>query len=337
MSKRPERRPSARRETMLKSPGRTLFVVGRGVKNYLLKRPLTISFEITHSCNADCRHCHLGGPFAETRATAQDYARICREVKPVIAQLSGGEPLLRRDLEDIVRAFRVPNRPPYIVVTTNAALLTGERFAGLREAGVDEFSISLDYPDERHDDFRGIPGLFGKIKHLIEGLDAAGRRTITFCCVVQRDNFRDLLHLAELARSWDVMINFSAYTPLRTNDRDYMISGGDLEEFREIARRLLAFKKDHDTVFNTEYAFDKMIRFFEQGASPLCRTGDRFCNVNPDGTFSPCGLIITRHPTLEDLKNKFARTNTCIYCLTSIRCNCEKPAWLSVRDALGSP
>ncbi|OGD19877.1 MAG: hypothetical protein A2W03_08315 [Candidatus Aminicenantes bacterium RBG_16_63_16] len=336
MPSSPERRPSTRRKTLLKSPGRSLSLAGLGIKNYLVKRPLTISFEITHACNARCRHCHLGGPFQENRATARDYGRICREVKPVIAQISGGEPLLRRDLDDIVREFRVPNRAPYIVITTNAALLTVQRYAELREAGVDEFSISLDYPDERHDEFRGIPGLFGKISRLIDGLNASGDKAITLCCVVQRDNFRDLPRLAELAREWNVKINFSTYTPLRTNDQDYMISGGDLLELREITRRLLAFRKNHDTVFNTEYAFDNMIRYFEQGGIPRCRTGDRFCNVNPDGTFSPCGLIITRHPSLRELRRKFARTNTCIYCLTSIRSNCEKPLWRSARDTLKS-
>ncbi len=330
------RRPSTRRAALLNSPVRGLSLARRGLGNYLLNRPLAISFEITHACNADCRHCHLGGPFQETRATAQDYGRICRELKPVIAQISGGEPLLRRDLDDIVREFRKPDRAPYIVITTNAALLTVERYAQLRAAGVDEFSISLDYPDKRHDDFRRIPGLFAKIRRLIEGLGASGDKAITFCCVVQRDNFRDLPSLAELARGWGAKINFSAYTPLRTNDQDYMISGADLEELREITRRLLAFRKENDTVFNTAYAFDNMIRYFEQGGFPRCRTGDRFCNVNPDGTFSPCGLIITRHPTLGDLREKFARTNTCTFCLTSIRSNCEKPLWRSIRDTLES-
>jgi MoaA/NifB/PqqE/SkfB family radical SAM enzyme len=336
MESRPERRPSSRRKSLLKSPGRSLSLARRGLRNYLLNKPLAISFEITHACNADCRHCHLGGPFPENRASARDYGRICRELKPVIAQISGGEPLLRRDLDDIVREFRQPNRAPYIVVTTNAALLTVERYAQLREAGVDEFSISLDYPDERHDAFRGIPGLFDKIRRLIEGLGPSGDKAITLCCVVQRDNFRDLLRLAELAQSWGVKINFSAYTPLRTNDLDYLISGADLEELREITRRLLAFQRENDTVFNTAYAFDNMIRYFEQGGFPRCRTGDRFCNVNPDGTFSPCGLIITRHPTLGDLRKKFARTNSCIFCLTSIRSNCEKPLWRSARDTLKS-
>ena len=336
MSVSPGGRPSGRRKNLLKSPGRSLSLAGRAIKNYALRRPLAISFEVTHACNADCRHCHLGGPFEETRATPRDYGEICRRLKPVIAQISGGEPLLRRDLDDIVREFRVPGRAPYIVITTNAALLTPERYAGLRAAGVDEFSISFDYPDERHDDFRGIPGLFAKIRRLAESLAADEDKAITFCCVVQSDNFRDLPRLAELARRWGVRINFSAYTPLRTNDRNYLISGGDLEELRDITRRLLAFRKEHGTVFNTAYAFDNMIRFFEKGEFPNCRTGYRFCNVNPDGTFSPCGLIITRNPTLRDLRRDFVKTNTCDYCLTSIRSNSEKPFWRSARDTLNS-
>jgi MoaA/NifB/PqqE/SkfB family radical SAM enzyme len=331
-----KKRPSARRKSLLRSPRRGISLAQRGVKNYLLKKPLTISFEITHACNANCLHCHRGGPVREDRASPRDYALICQEVKPVVAQFSGGEPLLRHDLEDIVRAVRVPNRAPYIVVTTNAALLTQQRYDALRQAGVDEFSISLDYPDERHDNFRQVPGLFEKITCLIEGLNPTEGKPITLCCVVQRDNFRDLPRMAELARKWNVKVNFSSYTPLRTDDRGYLIPEEDLEEFREITRQLLAFRKAQDTVFNSEYAFQKMIQYFEQGSYPHCRTGERFCNVNPNGTFSPCGLIITNFRTLKELRNEFARTNSCIYCLTSIRSNCEKSFWQSALDTIKS-
>jgi MoaA/NifB/PqqE/SkfB family radical SAM enzyme len=324
------------RRKRLPSPRRSLSLALRGLRNYVLKKPLTISFEITHACNADCLHCHLGGPVQENRASPQDYAEIYGKVKPLIAQFSGGEPLLRRDLEEIVRAVRVPNRAPYIVVTTNAALLTRQRYDRLREAGVDEFSISLDYPDERHDSFRRIPGLFEKITRLIEGLDPAEPKPITLCCVVQRDNFRDLPRIAELARQWNVKVNFSSYTPLRTDDQGYMIPKEDLDEFREITRRLLAFRKAQDTIFNSEYAFKNMIKYFEQGRFDRCRTGERFCNVNPNGTFSPCGLIITDFKTLKELRNDFAKTNTCVFCLTSIRSNCEKSIWRSAWDTLKS-
>ncbi|MDH7512026.1 MAG: radical SAM protein [Clostridiales bacterium] len=297
---------------------------------------MTISFEITHACNANCHHCHLGGGVKEDRASAKTYAEICRRVKPVIAQFSGGEPLLRQDLEEIVKAVRVPERAPYIVVTTNAALLTRKRYDGLRESGVDEFSISLDYPDERHDAFRRIPGLFGRIKALVEGLSPSEKNHITLCCVIQRDNFRDLPRMSELALEWNVSVNFSCYTPLRTHDEGYMIPRWELDEFREITRRLVAFRKQHDTVFTSEYSFKNMAEYFEQGYFPRCRTGEKFCNVNPDGTFSPCGLIITNFKTLKGLKTGFSRTNTCVYCLTSIRANCEQPLWRLAWNVLES-
>jgi MoaA/NifB/PqqE/SkfB family radical SAM enzyme len=316
------------------SARRSLSLGRRGLLNILLKKPLTISFEITHSCNAKCRHCHLGGGVKEDRASPQVYARICRTVKPAVAQFSGGEPLLRQDLEDIVRAVRIPGRAPFIVVTTNAALLTKNRYDALLEAGVDEFSISLDYPDERHDEFRRIPGLFDRIKMLIEDVGRTADRHITLCCVIQRDNFRDLPRMAELARKWNVGINFSCYTPLRTSDLGYMIPRQELDEFKEISRQLVLFKKRYKTIFTTEYHFGNMAKFFEQGQFPRCRTAERFCNVNPDGTFSPCGLIITDFKTLKELKTDFARTNTCAHCLTSIRANCEQPLWRLARSSL---
>jgi MoaA/NifB/PqqE/SkfB family radical SAM enzyme len=327
---------SPRGNSLIKSPRRSFSLGLRGLRNYFLKKPLTISFEITHACNAKCLHCHLGGPIKEERASPQVYAEVCRKVKPVIAQFSGGEPLLRQDLEEIVRAVRVPNRAPYIVVTTNAALLTRKRYEQLREAGVDEFSISLDYPDERHDTFRQIPGLFNRIKALVESFDPAEDRPITLCCVIQHDNFRELPRMAELARKWNIKINFSSYTPLRTHDQGYMIPKKDLEEFREITRKLVAFKKTSRTIFTSKLVFKNMAKYFDQGCFPHCRTGVKFCNVNPNGTFSPCGLIITDFKTLKELTNNFARTNNCVYCFTSIRANCEKPLWRLTWDMLKS-
>lgn len=316
------------------SSARTISLAKRGIKNYFIKRPFCVSFEITHSCNARCKHCHLGGPVEEQRATPKRYGEICRELKPVVAQLSGGEPMLRNDLEQIVKAFRIPNRAPYIVITTNGTLLTKERHLRLREAGVDEFSLSLDYPDERHDEFRGVPGLFSRIEKLIKDLVPANKKGITLCCVIQSDNFKDLIRMAELARKWDVKINFSAYTLLRTEDKSYMLSREELEEFKEIIKHLIDFKKKHKNIYTSDYILKEMVAFFENGFIPNCRTGKRFINVNPDGTFSPCGLIITDYKSREELNKKFSKNNTCVYCYTSIRGNGEKPAWHLISDSI---
>jgi len=313
---------------------RTISLAKRGIRNYFSRRPFCVSFEVTYSCNAHCKHCHLGGPVDEQRAAPERYGELCREIQPVVAQISGGEPLLRRDLEQIIKAIRIPNKAPYIVVTTNGTLLTKERYQRLREAGVDEFSLSLDYPDERHDEFRGVPGLFKRIEKLVNELDSEPHKAITLSCVVQRDNFRDLLQMAMLAQRWNVRINFSTYTWLRTNNKDYMLSQKELPEFKQIVKQLLDFKKKHKNFFASEYVFKRMIKFFEQGSIPNCRAGERFFIVNPDGALSPCGLILRKYKTQMEIKRDFMGTNTCGYCNTSIRANSEKPIKYLILDNL---
>jgi len=311
---------------------RTLSLAARGAANYMGRGPLCVSFEITYSCNARCRHCHLGGPAREERASAEEFGRIARRLRPVVAQVSGGEPLLRRDVEDIVRAIRRPGRPPFIVLTTNGALLTKDKHARLREAGVEEFSLSLDYPDERHDEFRGIPGLFGKIRDLASALDGNGDSGITMSCVIQRDNFRELVKLAELARAWGLRMNFSSYTHLRTHRMEYMIPPEEIGELEEVLGRLKEHKKRYRTVFTSDHVLDHIPDYFRNGGVEGCRAGDRFFVVNPDGTLSPCGLIIRKYASPEEIRKDFLRTNTCVACYTSIRANTEKPLRYAVAD-----
>ncbi len=242
--------------------------------------------------------------------------------------------MLRNDLEQIVDALSVPKRAPYIVVITNGVLLTEERYHGLREAVTDEFSLSLDYPDERHDEFRGVPGLFGRILTLIKKLSSDNNKAITLCCVVQSKNFKELIRMAELAREWKVSITFSAYTCLRTNDESYMISGDELEEFKEVIMRLLDFKKKYRNIYTSDHIFKVMPDFFKNGYIPNCKNGERFLNVNPEGTLSPCGLIRTDYKSQKELREEFSKSNTCVYCYTSIRGNSEKPAKYLVKDSI---
>ena len=316
---------------------RTLSLAGRGIRNYLTNRPLSVSFEVTYSCNARCKHCHLGGFIKdEVKAPPERFGELCDQIKPVVAQISGGEPLIRRDLEEIVRAMRRKNRAPYIVVTTNAIMLNKKRYESLIDAGVDQFSISLDYPDERHDEFRGHKGLFQHIDKLIRELKGSNGKCITLSCVVQKDNFRDLIKIAELSEEWGVNVNFSTYTWLRTNDMSYVLDGNDLEEFKEIVQKLLSMRKKYKNFFASEYTFKRMIEFYEKKSIPNCRAGERFFIVNPDGRFSPCGLILTYHDSLEQMKKDFVANNKCTACNTSIRSNCEKPIKYLIKDNLAT-
>ncbi|HPH01569.1 MAG TPA: radical SAM protein [Spirochaetota bacterium] len=318
------------------SAGRTFSLAMRGLKNFLTGKPLTISFEVTYRCNARCHHCHLGGPIPnEKQATPEEFGRLCRTFKPVVAQVSGGEPTLRRDLEDIIRAMRRPGKHPFIVLTTNAATLTRERYESLRAAGVDEFSISFDYPDERHDTFREIPGLFKKIESLLESIQDIKDKGITLSCVVHRQNFRELIKMAEFAKKWGVGMNYSTYTWMRTSKKDeFMITPEEMPEFKQKIDELLAWKEANGTVFTAEYNFRKMIEFFETQAIGGCRAGQRFMIIGPDGSMSPCGLIIKNFATRKEMIREFSKKNDCTACFTSIRANSEKNPSRLIKDNL---
>lgn len=319
----------------MESKARTRSLARRSIVNFIRRRPFCISFEVTYNCNARCKHCHLGGkatPPDEARATAARFGELSRRFKPVVAQVSGGEPLLRPDIEDIIRAIRVPDRAPYIILTTNGALLTRAKYDKLIAAGVDEFSLSFDYPDERHDEFRAIPGLFEKIRTLMESFGPDETKAVTLSGVVQRYNFRDLEALAEQARAWGVRMNFSTYTWLRTQKKEYMIPAEEMAEFKAVIGRLLEHKRRFDTIYTSEYVFRNMIAFFENGSVPDCRAGIRFFVVNPSGSLSPCGLIIKDYASPRQIRRDFLKHNDCTFCYTSIRGGSERPVKYLVKD-----
>jgi MoaA/NifB/PqqE/SkfB family radical SAM enzyme len=307
----------------------------RGLANYVLRRPWCLSFELTHNCNARCHHCHRGAPVVEQRATPQRLLELCRELRPIVAILSGGEPLLYPELPALVRLLKTGCAPLRVFLNTNAALLTPERYAELVEAGVDEVLFSLDYPDDRHDGFRGIPGLFDRIRAFVAGLSPRERRRVVLTTVLHADNFREAPSIARLALAWGVSANFSAYTALRTNDRRLMISGGDVADFARVVEELIAFKKQQGNVPTSDWVLRTMVAFFANGGRlGRCRAGRRMAVVNPDGTLSPCGLHVRGYATHRALKRDFTARNECADCYTSTRGNSERPLRSIVVDHL---
>ena len=70
------------------------------------------------------------------------------------------------DIVDIAREIREPNGAPYLILVTNGSRLNKALYDELCAAGVDQFSISLDFPDTRHDEFRQIPQLFAHLQNV---------------------------------------------------------------------------------------------------------------------------------------------------------------------------
>lgn len=306
----------------------------RGLRNCLTHKPLAVSFEITHSCNANCRHCDKGGIRDEKLATPEQYRLIYEEIKPIIAQISGGEPLLRHDVLDIVRILKSSHSPPYIVLVTNGSLLTVGKYLQLREAGVDEFAISLDFPDDRHDSNRSIPGLYRHLAKLLPQISTMGYKDVTLVTAVTRENFPYLYDIVKKAKEWGVSVNFSAYTKLRTGNPEFFItSAEELALFRRTVNKLIEEKRKDSSIFTTEYVLRRSAEFFENGGIPGCRAGQRSLVINPDGSMSPCAMKKElRYRSQKELIAGFSKNNRCGGCYVSLRANTDKSIWQMFKD-----
>jgi MoaA/NifB/PqqE/SkfB family radical SAM enzyme len=292
----------------------------KGIASYIANRPIVISYEVTLSCNCNCHHCDLGGIIKdETQITPEEYGDITRRLKPLAAQISGGEPLLRKDIAGIVKAIKQAGAQ-YLVLVTNGVLLNESNYMQLHDAGVTQFSVSLDFPDERHDEFRQRPGLYKRLEQTLPRLARLGFHNIILNTAITNANLREILPLARRAAEWGVDISYSAYTPLRTGNKGYCLDNGDdLKFLRQAIEELIVLRKHDMHLTNPELTLRDTLRFFEQGYMPNCKAGIKFLIVMPDGSLVPCSLHRNKYATREEMIEKFSRANKCGYCYVAIR------------------
>lgn len=302
------------------SPLQGIRIATKEIHNYITDRPIVVSYEVTFSCNCNCRHCDLGGLVKdEKQITPEEYGDLTRRLKPLVAQISGGEPLLRKDIAAIVKAIKQAG-PEYMILVTNGALLNESNYLQLREAGVHQFSVSLDFPDERHDEFRRRPGLYKRLEQSLPRLAKLGFRDIILNTAITQANVGEILPLTKKATEWGVDISYSAYTPLRTGNKDYCLNNGeDLEILHQAINELVILKKQGTQLVNPELTLRDTVKFFERGYIPNCKAGIRFLVVMPDGSLVPCSLHRSKYATQKEMIEDFSRTNRCGGCYVAIR------------------
>jgi radical SAM protein len=129
--------------------------------------PFLVIWETTQACGLACRHCRASArPWRDPRELSTEQGRkliddVADMGTPILV-LSGGDPMSRPDLIELVRhASGRGLRTATIPAATPT--LNQQDIVNLKEAGLEQMALSLDYPDAvRHDAFRGVPGAFDK-------------------------------------------------------------------------------------------------------------------------------------------------------------------------------
>jgi MoaA/NifB/PqqE/SkfB family radical SAM enzyme/protein-L-isoaspartate O-methyltransferase len=136
------------------------------------RRLFSVTLAVTNRCTYDCWHCYNAGRSQEDLSlrTWKNVAAELQEMGAVMVTFTGGEPLLRNDLDEIVALF---DERSCLVLGTTGAGLTAERARRLRDGGLFAVGISLDSTDRReHDRLRGHNGAF---RTAVDALQIAGQ------------------------------------------------------------------------------------------------------------------------------------------------------------------
>ncbi len=278
-----------------------------GLGNAAERRLYSVTLAVTNRCPFHCWHCYNAGRSQAEVNTAglSALAHQLQDLGAVMVTLTGGEPLLREDLPDILRAF--DSRSCLILGTTGEGL-SAERAQALQKAGLFAVGISLDSDLEaEHDRLRGRPGAF---RTALAGLKTA-RESGLYPYVVSvatrefldRSRFMPFLRFAAAAGALEVHLLEPCATGNLAGRTDVLLSGSERRRIFEYQAEVAA---DDALPVLSSFAYLEAPEAFGCGA------GLTHMYVDGSGEVCPCNLVplsfgnLTREP-FDQILNRMGK------------------------------
>jgi len=278
--------------------------------------PYLIALNLTERCNLACEHCYLDAKVLKEGAVDElgtdDLKRVLGEIAEVgpeaMVVLTGGEPMLRRDLPELAR--HASGLGLMVVVGTNGMLLRPDRIRELQDAGVAGVGISVDSlnPDH-HDDFRGKKGAWIKTMQGIDACKDAGMPfQIHFSATDETaDEIDDMVAFARNAGAMVLNVFFMVCT-----GRGEKYSGISPEKYDRVLRRVAkAAKEEKRLMVRAKCApHFKRIAIEMDPEWPItaahgydaggCIAATRYARITPTGDVTPCPYMENSAGSVKD-------------------------------------
>jgi GTP 3',8-cyclase len=271
-----------------------------------LGRPLhDLRISVMDRCNFRCPYCMPRETFHEhyrflkssERLSFEEITRLTRlyvQLGVRKVRLTGGEPLLRPNLSELVGELTTIEGVQDVALTTNAVLLS-QHAAELKANGLHRITVSLDSLDPEI--FKQMSGGFGERDRVLEGIQAAldaGLTPIKINAVVQRGlNDHTALDLIEHFRGTGIIVRFIEYMDVGNRNHwslDRVVASKEL--LVRIAQRwpLHAIEENYHGEVAERYAFDDgigEIGFISSVTNPFCGACTR-ARLSSEGVFYTC-------------------------------------------------
>ena len=255
-------------------------------------------WECTLRCNLACRHCgsdcrqlsEVHDMPREDFGKVLDHVAAAMDPHKVMVVLTGGEPLMRRDLEQCGRMIHGKGFPWGMV--TNGQALTPDRYRRLLESGLGAMTISLDGLGEDHDWMRGRPGSFERAAAAIKMVIASNAVNFDVVTCVNRRNISQL----EAIRDFLISLGLKEWRLFTVFPSGRVASEPDLQLTSIELRRLMDFIRQtrKEGVIKASYGCEGFLGNYEgdvRGHFFSCEAGVSVASVLADGSISACPSI----------------------------------------------
>ena len=258
----------------------------RLIRAFFSGLPVWCAWQATYRCNFRCAFCHYWKerPRAGDEQSIADIRRGAKELTKIgslMVSIAGGEPLLRRDLPQVVEALAQHHFP---LITTNGWLTTPELARTLFKAGLWGVSLSLDYATpERHDRQRGVKGAYDRAVRALKIFSEARRarwQRVNIMAVLNHENLADMEPLIQLALEHNAWFMVQPYCVMKTGDRTFRHRVG-------ASGHLLALRRKYPNFLSNPIfleGFDAAV----DGGVPGCLAGKAFFNIDNYGRVAQC-------------------------------------------------
>ncbi len=248
-----------------------------------LRRPLHgVEFCVTYQCLLDCPHCLTKLLIDEKRKemSKEQATRAIRELADlgaIFVNITGGEPLLRADIFDILA--EATKRRDLLVTLASSGLTIDRKIAEeLKKVRVGIVVLSLDGPDAAsHDACRGMSGAFDALMKAVQELGRV-KMPVWFTTILTKENARDgsIFETARLAQKLGgvLTVNWAYAVGKNWSDREGLVGEAEREAFRRL-------------MLMPHVRWEGSSNFLEEG----CPAGTEKLYVTPYGDVFPCACI----------------------------------------------